>query len=78
MMKDNPTTVYIYPESRDIDAIARAGRGGSYWNASCLKEIGSPKFWPKEIPRADRCSIPAGSSGAAAADAANLQGALNP
>jgi len=31
MMKDNPTTAYIYPESRDIDAIARAGRGGSYW-----------------------------------------------
>jgi hypothetical protein len=19
-----------------------------YWNASCLKEIGSPRFWPKE------------------------------
>ena len=49
MMKDNPTTVYIYPESHDIDAVARAGRGGSYWNASCLKEIGAPKFWPKEI-----------------------------
>jgi hypothetical protein len=48
MLKDNPTTVYIYPESRDIDAVARGGRGGSYWNASCLKEIGSPKFWPKE------------------------------
>src|SRR5271165_1935979 len=48
MLKDNPTTVYIYPESHDIDAVARAGRGGSYWNASCLKEIGSPKFWPKE------------------------------
>jgi hypothetical protein len=48
MLKDNPTTVYIYPESHDIDAVARAGRGGSYWNASCLKEIGSPKFWPRE------------------------------
>ena len=23
-------------------------RAGLYWNASCLKEIGSPKFWPKE------------------------------
>ncbi len=20
----------------------------AYWNASCLKEISSPKFWPKE------------------------------
>jgi hypothetical protein len=55
MMKDKPTTLYIYPESTDIDAVARAvkaGRppsgAGSYWNASCLKEIRSPKFWPKE------------------------------
>lgn len=54
-MKDKPTTLYIYPESKDIDAIAqavKAGRSpssaGLYWNASCLKEIGSPKFWPKE------------------------------
>jgi hypothetical protein len=55
MMKDKPTTLYIYPESHDIDAIAQAvkagrlpSRAGLYWNASCLKEIGSPKFWPKE------------------------------
>jgi hypothetical protein len=47
MVRDNPTTVYIYPESRDIDAVAQ-GRAGSYWNASCRKEIGAPKFWPKE------------------------------
>ena len=45
MMKGNPTTLYIYPESRDI---AAAGHGGSYWNASCLKQIGAPKFWPKK------------------------------
>lgn len=45
MMKGNPTTLYIYPESRDI---AAAGRGGTYWNASCLKQIGAPKFWPKK------------------------------
>ncbi len=48
MLRDNPTTVYIYPESRDIAAVAQSGRGGSYWNASCLREIGAPKFWPKE------------------------------
>jgi hypothetical protein len=55
MLKDKPTTLYIYPESTDIDAIARAvkagrspSRAGLYWNASCLKEIRSPKFWPKE------------------------------
>jgi hypothetical protein len=56
MMKDKPTTLYIYPESDDIDAVAQAvktGRSlshaGLYWNAFCLKEIHSPKFWPKEI-----------------------------
>ena len=55
MMKDKPTTLYIYPESRDIDAVAQAvkagrspSRAGLYWNASCLKEIRAPKFWPKE------------------------------
>jgi hypothetical protein len=55
MMRNKPTTLYIYPESTDIAAIAQAvkagrspARAGLYWNASCLKEIGSPKFWPKE------------------------------
>ena len=55
MMKDKPTTLYIYPDSRDIAAVAQAvkagrspSRAGLYWNASCLKEIRSPKFWPKE------------------------------
>ena len=55
MVKDTPTTLYIYPESNDIDAIAQAvkagrspSRAGLYWNASCLREICSPKFWPKE------------------------------
>jgi hypothetical protein len=55
MLKDKPTTLYIYPESDDIAAVAQAvkagrspSRAGLYWNASCLKEIGVPKFWPKE------------------------------
>ncbi|MHA1517716.1 MAG: hypothetical protein ACTSYK_03845 [Alphaproteobacteria bacterium] len=55
LIKGKPTTVYIYPESTDIDAIAqvvKAGklpsREGVYWNASCLREIRVPKFWPKE------------------------------
>jgi hypothetical protein len=54
MMKQ-PTTLYIYPESADIDAVAQAlkagrspSRAGLYWNASCLREIRIPKFWPKE------------------------------
>jgi len=56
MVKDNPTTLYIYPNAADIDGVARtvkAGRplagAGLYWNASCLKEIGTPRFWSKEI-----------------------------
>ena len=55
MLKGNPTTLYIYPESNDIAAVARAvkarrslSRAGLYWNASCLRQIGTPKFWPKE------------------------------
>ncbi|WP_027681683.1 hypothetical protein [Rhizobium leguminosarum] len=55
MVKDNPTTLYIYPEARDIAAVARTVTSGksranaeSYWNATCLGEIGSPRFWPKE------------------------------
>lgn len=56
MVKDAPTSLYIYPESADIEAVARAvaaGRSlpgaGLYWNAACLNEIRAPKFWPKEI-----------------------------
>lgn len=52
VMKSSPTTLYIYPESKDIDAVAaaiKAGQSsGTYWNASCLKEIRSLKFWPRE------------------------------
>jgi len=54
LVEGNPTTLYIYPEGRDIDAVAKAvkrgrslARAGLYWNASCLKAIGAPKFWPK-------------------------------
>jgi hypothetical protein len=55
-LKDDPTTLYIYPESHDIEAVAQAvstrqslSRSGLYWSAFCLKRIGSPKFWPKEV-----------------------------
>ena len=43
LVEGNPTTLYIYPESGDIDAVARAvktrrsiSRTGLYWNAACL------------------------------------------
>jgi hypothetical protein len=54
MVKDDPTTLYIYPESADIAAVTQAvkagrslSRAGLYWNASCLNEINAPKFWSK-------------------------------
>ena len=54
LAEGNPTTLYIYPESRDINAVAKAAksgkslsRAGLYWNAACLEAIGAPKFWPK-------------------------------
>lgn len=54
LMKD-PTTIYIYPESEDIKAVAQAvsarrppSSDRPYWNAACLKQIGAPKFWSKE------------------------------
>jgi hypothetical protein len=53
--RDNPTTLYIYPEATDIGAVAGAIKAGhppssvgTYWNATCLKQIGTPKFWSKE------------------------------
>jgi hypothetical protein len=52
LLKDGPTTLYIYPESHDIEAVAARrspSSSGPYWNAACLKQIGSPKFWPKEL-----------------------------
>jgi hypothetical protein len=55
LVKNKPTTLYIYPESTDIVAVTRAvkagrspSRAGLYWNASCLKEIRFPNFWPRE------------------------------
>jgi hypothetical protein len=54
MVQNDPTTLYIYPDAADINAVARAvaagqspSRAGLYWNASCLSEIRAPKFWSK-------------------------------
>ncbi|QPF95353.1 hypothetical protein IC761_29860 [Bradyrhizobium commune] len=51
-----PATVYIYPESQDIKAVEQAvsarrsfSSNGPYWNALCLKRIGTPKFWSREV-----------------------------
>lgn len=55
MTKDNPTTLYIYPAAADIQAVAQAvaanrplSEANLYWDASCLSEIGAPKFWAKD------------------------------
>ena len=56
MVEDGPTTLYVYPEAGDVKSVTKAiGAGqslsfaGLYWNESCLKEIGTPKFWPAEV-----------------------------
>lgn len=82
MVKNDPTTLYTYPEAADIDAIAQAvkvgqslSRAGLYWNAFCLREVGSPKFWPKQTLRRsspDTTTI----IGAAATGPADLPGAV--
>ena len=84
MVRNYPTTLYIYPESRDIDAVARAvaagrsaSRAGLYWNATCLKDIGAPRFLAEGIVRADPCAVSGGPSCSAAAAAPDLQGALS-
>ncbi len=53
-VEGNPTTLYIYPEGRDIEAVANAVKAGKslsnaglYWDAACLKDIRAPRFWPK-------------------------------
>ena len=55
LITDDPTTLYIYPEAADIMAVARTAalgrslsQAGLYWDSSCLKEIGAPKYWPRE------------------------------
>lgn len=55
ILGNSPTTLYIYPESTDIVAVARAVKAGMsvasmglYWNTSCLREIGAPNFWPRD------------------------------
>jgi len=69
LVEGNPTTLYIYPEGRDINAVAAAVRSGQslsnaglYWNATCLNSIGAPEFWPKRtlqpIINAWRRSLP--------------------
>lgn len=55
IVEGNPTTLYLYPESGDINAVASAVSNGVspssvglYWDESCLDAIGSPRFWPKD------------------------------
>ena len=58
LVRNNPTTLYIYPESSDVNAVADAVQdrrslagAGLYWNATCLRAVGSPKFWPEQTLR---------------------------
>nr|WP_210324378.1 hypothetical protein [Aestuariivirga litoralis] len=47
-LKGDPATLYIYPESKDIEAVNKK-EAGAYWNAACLKQIGAPKFWSNSV-----------------------------
>jgi hypothetical protein len=57
MVKYHPSTLYIYPEAGDIEAVAQfqkktgkqLSQAKPYWNASCLKQIKTPKFWSKDL-----------------------------
>ena len=56
MVKDSPTTVYIYPEASVVKAVEQAEKAGKspaqagiYWNSSCIKAIGSPHYWSKDV-----------------------------
>lgn len=56
LTEGKPTTLYIYPESQDINAVANAVKAGAslasaglYWNSTCLRAISVPKFWPKKM-----------------------------
>ena len=82
-MMQEPSTLYIYPESGDIAAVAQAvkagrspSRAGLYWNASCLREIRISEILAKGNPRAGPHSIQEEPSGSAAAATADLQGAV--
>ena len=82
MMKE-PTTLYIYPESTDIAAVAQAVKAGRS-PSRAADYIGTPPAWQHRLseilaegnPRADPRSIQEGSSDAAGAAAADLQRAV--
>lgn len=48
------TTLYIYPERRDIAAVDEAIRlhrpaaAWPHWDRACLRQIGAPRFWSAE------------------------------
>lgn len=69
LVEGNPTSLYVYPEGKDINRVAKAVRdgtslaaAGTYWDSTCLAEIGAPKFWPKRqlqpVINAWRASLP--------------------
>ena len=45
LTKSHPTTIYVYPEKRDIRNLA-AGKK-TYWNSDCLKEIKKPVYYAR-------------------------------
>ena len=81
LVQDNHDAVHLSCGNRH-HAVARAvaagqspARAGLYWNASCLSEIRSPKFWTRQILEPLIVQY-ARSSGAAASADADLQVAM--
>ena len=82
-MMQQPTTLYIYPESADIAAVAQAVKAGQVAVARrlvlerlLLERHPHPEILAEGNPRAGPHSIQEGPSGSAAAATADLQGAV--
>ena len=84
MMKDKPTTLYIYPESTDIDGDRASGEGRPVAVARrpLLERLvpesrsASPKFWPKETLEPILVKYKEAHPQPPRAAAADLQGAV--
>ena len=80
LVKDDPTTLYIYPEKADIDAVAQAVEAGrpprALLGRVLLEQNPRAEILAEQNARADHRAIQEGSSAGAGAAAADLQGAV--
>ena len=84
MVRNDRTTLYIYPESRDIEAIARAVEG---WPVAGARRALLERRVPERHRRAEilaegeartaHCPLSGGASRSAASSPADLPGAIS-